>query len=496
MNPRDVHDFIAHGSISRGDVFVPATLVGSYPRYGFGHVKCSVVVARNEWNPDFGPLSDYQNRIQLKGKTEDGNDIWSPDFRPSNYISGFLHEPSPNDRLTFKGIATFIVEGDLSNFNASKGVTNCYVSISPTPLTIDRGRSYIKSYDGTIGKRGSKRKGIRWSTKLGKAELIDNYEYIDEKVGFDPAIVQVQKCQITLKWKTQRRDASLQVLLSDLESILDEPLLLLSFLSRESITWYEAKADFTSKDYSTEVHRTAIARRDQNLMYENAISANLSPFDIPIMPEVLRNGIFQALLEQYEKSPLKNTIRQTIQYLLASSETGYFEARLGLIYAALESLVDGLSKFHQIAYLMGSSKFKKLSKELEETIFDKLSKILEEVIQEKVPEEDIAKGIIGKLPELRRPPIRDRLLTLLEKHKLNKLRFGADIVTTVEGILSRRNTYIHTGAVDYDKHFDDFLLLRELIELWVLTLLGCPNDSINTSAYRKIILAWSDNVAK
>jgi hypothetical protein len=121
-------------------------------------------------------------------------------------------------------------------------------------------------------------------------------------------------------------------------------------------------------------------------------------------------------------------------------------------------------------------------------LFDRLSKILEEIIQEKVPDESIAKGIVGKLPELRRPPIKDRLLTLLEQYKLNRIRLSSDIVTAIEGILSRRNIYIHTGEVDYEKHFDDFLLLQELIELWILTILECPDTAINSTAFRKFIL--------
>jgi len=368
----------------------------------------------------------------------------------------------------------------MSHFNASKGKAVCVISLTPTPLALLTEVNYLsRKWDGTIVRRGKelkRRKGIRWKTKLGQAELIDNYDYVDEKVGFDSASIQIQKCQITIKVESRRRNANLKEFIIELENILDEPLLLLSFFSRQTISWYEAKAVFISKDYSTETHRDATARRHQNLLFNSETDIKTSRLYVPVEPQTLSEGLFQTILDTYIQSPLKDTIRQAIQYLLVSYESGYFEAHLGLIYAALESLVDGLSKHNQMIYLMGSSRF------------DRLSKILEQAIQKEVPDNEIAKSIIGKLPELRRPPIRERLLKLLEIYKLDKIRMSSDINTALQDVLTRRNTYIHTGLVDYNKHFDDFLFLKELIELWILTLLDCPDAAINAPAFRKIIL--------
>jgi hypothetical protein len=492
MDIQATHEFVAHGEMTRNVVSIPVTIVGKYPSYGLGSVECKFVIETANWPPKFGDPFDYQNPIQLSGKTEGGLDIWSPEFRLTKATRGLSHEPSSGDPLSMEGTTAFFVEGNLGNFNASKGKTVCVVSLTPTPLALLTDGYYLRYWDGTITRRNKTsktRKGIRWKTRLGQAELIDNYEYIDERVGFNVASIQVQKCQITIKVGTRRRNVSLRIIISELEKTLEEPLLILSFLSRQSVSWYEAKAAFLSKDYATEVHRDAIARRQQNLFYDSEIDIKVSRLNVPVEPQALQEGLFQTILDAYIQSPLHTTIRQAIQYLLLSYERGgYFEARLGLIYAALESLVDGLSKHHGMTYLMGGNRFKKLSKELEGSIFKKLSQILEEVIQEKVPEEEIAKGIIGKLPELRRPPIRERLLKLLEIYKLSKIRMSSDINTAIEGILTRRNAYIHTGAVDYDKHFNDFFLLQELIEIWILTLLDCPDTAISRRAFRHIIL--------
>jgi hypothetical protein len=488
MEFQTTHDFIAHGEIIRRNISIPATIVGEYPKYSSGNVYCRVSIKNEDWLPEFGLPFDYQNPTELKGKTEEGKDIWTPSFQITEASRNFLHQPSEEDRFLLKGIATFFIEGDLSTFNVSKGETVCNVSITPTVLALSNDGHYLPNLDGTISWLGNERQGIRWNTRLGEAELLDTYEYIHEKVAFEKVLVRFQKYQIALKITSDPPTTSLLSLLVEVKDLLDEPLLVLSFLSRKLITWYNAQATFLSADHSTEPHRIAYARYQQALGYEPDTSTDSLQFNVPVNKQALKEGVFQILLQNYRNSSLKNTIRQTIQYLMLSHERGYFEAQLGLVYAALESLVDGLSKHHNLTYLMGNSKFSKLSKELEETIFDKLSQILGEVIQEKVTDEDIAKQMIGKLPELRRPPIRERLLKLIEKHNLNRLRFNADTVTTVEGIIKRRNTYIHTGTVDYDQHIDDLLLLQELIELWILSLLGCPESAINSLAFRKIVL--------
>jgi hypothetical protein len=478
MNIQTIHEFVAHGEITRGNVSVPVTIVGKYPSHGAGKVECKVVTGAANWPQEFEGLFDFQNPIALRGKTEAGHDIWSPELRLTSATRGFINIPSSGDLISIEGNVPFFIEGDLSNFDPSIGRFSCVVSLTPTPLALLTPGYYLSYPDGTIarrGKLGKKRKGIRWYTKFGQAELIDNYNYIDDKVGFDPASIQIQKCQITIQIRIHRRTTSLKNVFTELENILEEPLLLLSFLSRRNVSWYEARATFFSKDHS-QPHRDAIVRHQQDLAYDGDIDVTASRFNVPINPQILSEGLFQTLLTTYRQSPLKNTIRQTIQYLLVTNESGYFEANLGLTYAALESLIDGLSKHHRISYLMGSSKF------------DKLTKKLEQVIRTEISDPDIAKSVVDKLPELRRPPIRERLLNLLEIYRLNKVRMNSDINTTVQKVLTRRNTFIHSGFVDYDKHFEDFLLLKELIELWILTLLDCPDKAINTSAFRKVAL--------
>lgn len=345
---------------------------------------------------------------------------------------------------------------------------------------------YTPQADGTIKRYDiDQRKGIQWHTPLGEAELLDNYEYLEaeEINGLDVALARVQRCQITMKMPTCGI-VSLKTVLVDLNNVLEEPLLLLSFLSRKSIGWYEATAHpFFEVNTPMEVNiplvsePRATARFYQFTEHNNETDAYLTSI-LPIHRETLAEGLFQQLLDAYMSSPLKDTIRRTIQYLLISYERGYIEARLGIIYAALESLVDGLSKYHELTQLMTDS------------AFNKLSRILRQIIRRVVSEKKTAEGIIKKLGELKRPAIKDRLQQLLQIYGLDKIKLKqsrTDVSSELENILRRRNTYIHTGEMNIVQHSLDLYLLQELIELWVLKLLGCPNSAILSSDFSSII---------
>jgi hypothetical protein len=221
----------------------------------------------------------------------------------------------------------------------------------------------------------------------------------------------------------------------------------------------------------------ATARFYQFTEYSNDTDAYLTSI-LPIHRETLAEGLFQQLLETYISSSLQDTIRRTIQFLLISYERGYIEARLGIVYAALESLVDGLSKHHGLTQLMTDS------------AFSKLSRILRQIIRRVVSEQKTAEGIIKKIGELKRPAIRDRLQQLLLFYDLDKIKLKqsrTDVSSELENILRRRNTYIHTGEMDIVQHSQDLYLLQELIELWLLKLLGCSDSVILSSGFSSII---------
>lgn len=164
-----------------------------------------------------------------------------------------------------------------------------------------------------------------------------------------------------------------------------------------------------------------------------------------------------------------------------SYEQGYFESHIANTYAALETIVAGLS----------SNGDDDISDSLTSKDFKQLTRKLKAVIKEEVEDEKIRERIVGKLGDLNRRPILDRLMALLDKYKVPLKKIWSsttDIKAELGKIIRRRNLYIHQGRIDdFSQYYDDYSRLRILIELWILKLLECPEESINDVALQMFL---------
>jgi hypothetical protein len=271
---------------------------------------------------------------------------------------------------------------------------------------------------------------------------------------------------------------SLKSILNGLEDALEDALRLVSFLSRRRIAWYEAEAIFLpGEDDPKQPPSTAIARRRRWLGYERETHKDVSLTDSLIKQKALQGGLFQHLLKNYESTPFKYAIYQTMLHLLASYESGYLESRLASTYTALETLVNVLGEHHGTNNLVRSSKFKRLRRKLRL------------VIQDEAEEEDQAKGIIKKVPELRRRAFLDQLLMLMTEYNLDAAQLWppeADIPSELHNLLNRRHLLIHQGKPNYDFILFDLNRLQNLVELWLLKILDCPDTEINSFALGRL----------
>ena len=471
MNLQSIRDFVARGDAFRDDVSVPVTIIGSYDSLGYGPVQCTVILDTEQPRLALGDLFDDQRTTQLRGRTRLGKGIWIPRFR----LEGTTFA---DDQISWKGTAELFVEGvvgDLNEFDASGGEITCLAFIPPTPIALSHA-VYAREGDGTTTIVEGERKPICWNTTLGAAELIDTYRYHDgEKAGLDQASIRVRRCQVTIKIQSSGT-VSLRSISRDLEDALDEALWLLSFLSRKRIPWYGAEVYFDPGDGSSRDFRKAVVRREQWIGYEHERQAEFSWVDLLVKQEALREGLFQQLYANYEASPFRNTIHRIIPYLLMSHGRGYIEPRLGIIYSALEGLVSSLDEDNQVGCLLDPHSFKNLSKKLRF------------LIQKEIEEQDIVEGINKKLGGLNQRSFVDRLLMLIKKYDLDVTKLwalGADIPSELRKLMRRRNIYVHQGKIDdYALYIFDFYRILNLVELWILKLLDCPDTAINSLALR------------
>lgn len=462
-------NFVARGKMELDDASIPVIVHGTYNSYEPAPVLCTI-------SPDgrrkaLGHISNF-DKVEIKAITNEGQEIR---ILGLNQISSSYN----GSKTIWKGIANLFIQGQLKYFSATGTEIHCSMYIPYTPLAKAE-VSYMPSYDGTITlDEKSKRDGIKWKTSWGQVELIDNYEYVEDKIGIDKATIRIRKCQAHLIIKPKGK-FSLEKLIKELPDSFDETFWLISFLSRKRIVWYGADiAALPNKE--NPAFRQAVAYRQSWLGFYQDQDREQSWIDMVLKLEDLRNGLFEELLKNYQSSQYKTTIRRTIPFLLMSYEQGYFESHIANTYAALETIVAGLS----------SNSNDDTNDSLASKDFKQLTRKIKAVIKEEIVDEKIRDRIIGKLGDLNRRPILDRLMSLLDKHKvpLEKVWTSTtDIKDELGKIIRRRNLYIHQGRIDdFGQYHDDYSRLRIIIELWILKLLECPEESINDVALQMFL---------
>jgi len=406
--------------------------------------------------------------LELTGRTESGNDTWVQEFSATS-------ERIAGGQISWKGTAELLVHGDLEVFDASGGTIVCSAFVPPSPLAVPLDVDYIPSFDGTIKCSGAERKGIRWNTSLGAAEFIDYYEYEPARVGLDQALMRVQRCRVNIRYEPAGT-VSLRSIVTTLQEELDEPLWVLSFLSRRRLAWYEADIHFRPAQGQRDGEfRQVTVRQKQWLGFESERQREMSWVGLLVKRDALIDQLFEQMLENYRVSEFKEVIRQVIPFVLAAHETGYTETRLGILYSGLEALISGLCRDDGN---QGSI--------LDRQQFSQLRRKLNEVVKQEVHDNSCAQMIIDRLGNLNQRSYADRLLALAGKHGVDLRKLwpsGADIASEVKMLIRRRNTYIHQGRIDdYGVHYVDLYRIQNLIELWILKLLDYPDTAINDFA--------------
>lgn len=465
------HEFVARGELYKDNLFVPITFRGSYSEFEHKQVKCVVLPDVSEQG--FAPFFENHELKYLKGVAQDGENIW---ISALTFISS-TH--TSRGSYYWEGIAETFIKGDLDEFDPSGGKIYCQLFIPPTPLALTHGY-ILDARDGTIRFENSKakRKGICWNTKYGIVELIDGFSYADHQVGLNESIVRIRRCMLSFKVKTMV-SISLADILRDCAETFDDTLWLISFLSRKRLSWYSGNALFVPSKGSKAPFHHAIICRDRHLGYENAMGYGKNVSDLFVSPDKLKQGLFQQLLQNYEKSKYKEIIRQAIIYLLITYERGYIETDIGISYLALETLVSGIFPDLQgdISDLLSKDKFNSLATQLEKVIRE--NTLNPEITQKMI-------GRFGKLNHAKSATLAERAIVILDAYKVGWINLwpkNAEVITELSRIIDRRNEYIHEGRINnYDAYLYDFARIRHLVELLILKLLDCPDDSIDMRA--------------
>lgn len=410
----------------------------------------------NEVNRIFDSSLSYPGVAWFDGKSENGENIQILGVNVEELI----------DFHRIKGTGNFFTKGEINYIPKKTSVVPIYLNLSDCPIIIPE-RSYRTKYDGTISFNddNKERHGIIWASEKGEATLIDYYSFINDVIWNFDLLVRLKKNTLILNFETQG-DIDIKSILYQIPRFLFDDLNLISFLSRMRVVVEEASINYKEG----EKYIDAFSRYKSWHGFRSLPTNQRFPYNI-IDSKHLRDGLFNTLITNFKKSPYKEVIRKTIPFLLSSYEDGYIETILINAYAGLESMVDGISKIYKNEYLLNNNQFKRLTRKIKETI------------RQEISDDEIFEGVAKKLPELRRRAFLDRLIFLLRDQNVNSSLIwppNTDEPKEFHNLLKRRNNLIHQGHLDYGIITSfDLSRIQKLLEIWILSLLECPEKFIN-----------------
>ncbi len=192
---------------------------------------------------------------------------------------------------------------------------------------------------------------------------------------------------------------------NNIDEEVNDAITLISFICRNYVEWYAAQANYTIntsyRDF--EIAEAILYRLTSSAYRVNQLVRHSWDANTIILKEQLATDLFQKLLHNFKELKFRRIIHQAILYILKSYEDSYLEVRLANIYSALETLVDGLSKENDMMNTLTNADFKKLARRVRQVVREELE-----------GDQQVAEGVIKKLPELQRRSFIDRWL---EHHK-------------------------------------------------------------------------------
>lgn len=471
MSDAAEQEFLSRGELTWGNATHPATLRGSYHRFQPNSLRFTLMSEQPEvWSN----IAQHGGILaaDFLGTTDNNESVW---------LSG-LGDVSTT--FTFPGVkvegrADLFAKGDFLDFEGSQGSTRAMAFIPPVPALIP---SSIFEYHpgGAIVPQPSDGSAIRWRTSLGEAVLTGQFDYVPGQIGSEESIQRVKRHAIEITVDIAGTN-SLKTLVSNLSDALDEPLWILSFLARRRVVWHSAEAEFISdQSHNTADVRRVVAQRRCWLGYDDWTEGGNSRHWPLVKRQALSDGLFQTMVSEYLGSAHKEVIHRTIAYILMAHERVYMESQIGSAYLALESMVSGL----------GPDDDPEVGNILSNSVFRRLSKAIKKSLEEAAPNESVVSAMKEKLAELNRRTILEKLLVLLERYAVPVRKIWSeqyDLKGELHSIIKRRNDYIHKGTMgDLRLYYADMTRLTNLLELWALKVLDCPDEAIDDRSIQRV----------
>lgn len=451
--------FEGHGAITSGNISCPSHVSGRYDIFGQSKVTCTLLV-EDKHRKTLEEIFQKKN-FAVSARLANGQTIWLRNLH-SIQLSG--------PRLEAEGFE--VVVGNRLPIQNIEGALNCTFYFPLTPVVQVRA-ARTRTLTGGIETTRKPGDEIVFGTPFGQATLGDSFQFLDR--DYSPKDIAVEHHRGFLYFYLENPTITdWDKLVDELDKVTELPLLVLSFLSRRLIRWYELQLFFSPKDSSSGefqiINLYRIGARDS---YEDNYHL--------IEQAALSNGSFQTILDAFARSEAEigTALRRAIAFLIASYDADlYLESSIVSTYTAIEILVSALSSHNGKEMIMTRSEFEQLR--------EKLKTDLEELFGDA---EMKKKQVLEKAGELRRRSLFERLVELLNAANVSfdDLWENEDSVQGLHEILKRRNDLIHRGSEVSSQYTVDEFRLRIILERWILQLLGFPLDHLSPLAYDRLL---------
>ena len=319
------------------------------------------------------------------------------------------------------------------------------------------------SYLGFISRNRKQEDAISWENELGKYSLADYYDHEKADVANEKATLQIKRTKIFVE-KEFTQSTETEALLRSFEDEIKDRLLMLSFISRKWINWYEIDIAIFSEGEDRTVYN--VTRRMKTHSKEDIFKTQL------FHQKELKEGLFDKLTSEYKKSIYKEMLRRAINFLVASNQRTSIEAKIQAAYSALEAITTACCK------KLGVNEA--FEKDRLDIITDKLKNQLSQIFQEhEWSNYKLLDELTAKLFELRRRSLASRLVDAISLSKIEVIDiwyFHGEVLfdDKIRDIISRRNKLIHSGEiVDLNQLYRDLLRIQAISERLLLFMLDC-----------------------
>jgi hypothetical protein len=303
-----------------GGLECPVNIEISYAKYVPGELEVHVVCPAPEWRQLGLVLEKRQEGLEVSGEDERGQTLRLQDARLKSHRGSRAEFDCTGFTFGFESAVDF----DSGEYSAQVRIP--YTDLVATWST--EGMSYL----GTIQSKRKYNEGIRWSSPLGEFLMADFYHFEQAPLRGQGVLSRVKVAELRHEGKVHSRFDP-RLLVDKVEEAIEEPLYLLSFLSRTPLFWYEIRTTLRIEGSDGAKWREYVRRREmpsENTEHAWALADRWH----------LAGDAFEQLLGRLRASSVKKWLLRAMIYCVGSHRERSLETNLSMIYLAAESLFN------------------------------------------------------------------------------------------------------------------------------------------------------------